>query len=123
MAVNDKLMATVGDTPGERHERTIGAAGRLVLPAVLREQFGLQEGTRIVMIPTAAGILLTSREVLVQQVWANNHGGDAGGRADVRAAVRTTSAREPHAAAAGHQRRHPRRAGHPPTCSVLWIAS
>jgi AbrB family looped-hinge helix DNA binding protein len=42
----------------------MGDRGRLVIPAELRSQLGLAEGTPIVLIATPGGTLLVSREQL-----------------------------------------------------------
>ncbi|HEY1618344.1 MAG TPA: AbrB/MazE/SpoVT family DNA-binding domain-containing protein [Streptosporangiaceae bacterium] len=42
----------------------MGDRGRLVIPAELRTQNGLTEGTPIVLISTPGGLLLVSREQL-----------------------------------------------------------
>ena len=42
----------------------MGDRGRLVIPAELRTQAGLSEGTPVVLIVTPGGVLLVSREQL-----------------------------------------------------------
>jgi AbrB family looped-hinge helix DNA binding protein len=46
------------------YQVTMGDRGRLVIPAELRTQNGLTEGTPIVLISTPGGLLLVSREQL-----------------------------------------------------------
>lgn len=49
-----------------------------MLPAALRERFGLGEGARVFVVPTEDGLLIVPADSLVTQMWANNQGGDAG---------------------------------------------
>ena len=46
------------------YQITMGDRGRLVIPAELRAQVGLTEGTPVVLIATPGGVLLMSREQL-----------------------------------------------------------
>jgi AbrB family looped-hinge helix DNA binding protein len=54
----------------------MGDRGRLVIPAELRAQTGLTEGTPIVLIATPGGVLLVSREQLKSLVRENLSGFD-----------------------------------------------
>lgn len=47
---------------------SMGDRGRVVIPAELRERAGLHEGTPVVLIETAGGIVLFTREQLKQRV-------------------------------------------------------
>jgi AbrB family looped-hinge helix DNA binding protein len=53
----------------------MGDRGRLVIPAELREQLGLTEGTVVVFVETDDGVTLMSRDRLQELVWAANSGG------------------------------------------------
>lgn len=53
----------------------MGDRGRLVVPAELREQLGLDEGTVVVFVETDEGFTIMSRDRLQEQVWAANRGG------------------------------------------------
>jgi len=46
------------------YQVTMGDRGRLVIPAELRARAGLSEGTPVVLIATASGVLLVSRDQL-----------------------------------------------------------
>ncbi|MBG6109108.1 AbrB/MazE/SpoVT family DNA-binding domain-containing protein [Frigoribacterium sp. CG_9.8] len=46
------------------HTFTVGDRGRVVLPSRLRQHRGWPEGTTLVAIETAAGVVVTSREEL-----------------------------------------------------------
>jgi AbrB family looped-hinge helix DNA binding protein len=58
------------------YQVTMGDRGRLVIPAELRAQTGLTEGTPIVLIATPGGVLLVSREQLKSLVRENLSGFD-----------------------------------------------
>ncbi len=55
---------------------TMGDKGRLVVPAALRERFGLIEGTSLVLFETPRGLVLLSREQLKELVRADLAGLD-----------------------------------------------
>ena len=54
----------------------MGDRGRLVIPAELRAQAGLTEGTPLVLISTPTGVLLVDREQLKSLVRADLAGLD-----------------------------------------------
>ncbi len=47
---------------------TMGDRGRLVIPAELRERAGLREGSTLVLIETATGVVVLTREQLKARV-------------------------------------------------------
>lgn len=47
---------------------TMGDRGRLVIPAELRERAGLREGSALVLIETASGVVVLTREQLKERV-------------------------------------------------------
>lgn len=49
----------------------MGDRGRLVVPAGLRERAGLAEGTPLVLLETAAGLVLLTRDQLKARVRAD----------------------------------------------------
>ncbi|HYO00717.1 MAG TPA: MraZ N-terminal domain-containing protein [Mycobacterium sp.] len=55
---------------------TMGDRGRLVIPATLRERAGLVEGQPVVLLETAKGIVLLTREQLKELVRADLNGLD-----------------------------------------------
>ena len=61
---------------GGTYRVTMGDRGRLVIPADLRERGGLAEGTPLVVIETAAGLVLLTREQLRDRVRADLAGLD-----------------------------------------------
>lgn len=54
----------------------MGDRGRLVIPATLRERAGLVEGQPVVLLETAKGIVLLTREQLKELVRADLNGLD-----------------------------------------------
>ena len=46
----------------------VGDRGRIVVPAEVRDRAGLSEGTALVLLDTAAGIVLLTREQLLARV-------------------------------------------------------
>lgn len=54
----------------------MGDRGRLVIPAELRARAGLTEGTPLVLLETAGGVVLLSREQLKARVRADLEGLD-----------------------------------------------
>ncbi len=46
----------------------MGDRGRLVIPAEVRSAAGLVEGTKLVLLPTGAGLVLMTREQLRNRV-------------------------------------------------------
>jgi AbrB family looped-hinge helix DNA binding protein len=64
-------------------EGKINAEGRVVVPAAIRRVLGVGSGDRILFVTDEAGnVRLTSANAVIQTVWANNHGGDAGDSGD-----------------------------------------
>lgn len=56
----------------------VSAEGRIVLPADARAALGIKSGDRVhLTIQGGEGRLVTA-QTLLNAVWANNHGGDAG---------------------------------------------
>ena len=47
---------------------TMGDRGRLVIPAALRERTGLREGTPLVLVETARGVALLTRDQVKEMV-------------------------------------------------------
>lgn len=47
---------------------TMGDRGRVVIPSELRDRAGLREGTPIVLVETPGGIVLLTRDQLLQRV-------------------------------------------------------
>jgi AbrB family looped-hinge helix DNA binding protein len=58
------------------YQVTMGDRGRLVIPAELRAQAGLSEGTSVVLISAPGGVLLVSRDQLKSLVRENLAGLD-----------------------------------------------
>ena len=50
---------------------TVGDRGRLVLPAGVRERYGIGEGTELVLVESPEGLALLTREQLKRRVRAN----------------------------------------------------
>lgn len=55
---------------------TMGDRGRLVIPAELRERAGLQEGSELVLIETANGVVVLTRDQLKTRVRSDLEGVD-----------------------------------------------
>jgi bifunctional DNA-binding transcriptional regulator/antitoxin component of YhaV-PrlF toxin-antitoxin module len=47
---------------GGTHAVTMGDRGRLVVPAEVRERYGFDPGVPLVLVETAAGLVVTTRE-------------------------------------------------------------
>lgn len=52
----------------------MGDRGRVVIPAELRERWGLDAGTMLLMLETPAGIVLATREQVKRLVREQLHG-------------------------------------------------
>jgi AbrB family looped-hinge helix DNA binding protein len=50
---------------------TVGDRGRLVLPADVRERYGIGEGTELVLVDSPEGLALLTRDQLKRRVRAN----------------------------------------------------
>lgn len=50
---------------------TVGDRGRLVLPADVRERYGIAEGTELVLVDSPEGLALLTRDQLKRRVRAN----------------------------------------------------
>ena len=74
------------------HVVVMGERGRIVVPADVRKRAGLREGTPLVLLPTAEGIVLMTREQLRTRVVENLAGLDLVG--ELLADRRTSAARE-----------------------------
>lgn len=59
-------------------QATLTPEGRATVPAAARAALGVGSGDRIVFIIEDGLVRLVSARQLVEQVWANNTGGDAG---------------------------------------------
>jgi AbrB family looped-hinge helix DNA binding protein len=46
----------------------VGDRGRLVIPSEVREAAGIEEGTRLMLLPTNSGLVLLTREQLRERV-------------------------------------------------------
>lgn len=55
---------------------TMGDRGRLVIPAELRERAGLAEGSALLLLEAADGVVLLTREQLKRRVRADLAGDD-----------------------------------------------
>lgn len=55
---------------------TMGDRGRLVIPAELRERAGLDEGSALLLLEAADGVVLLTREQLKRRVRADLAGPD-----------------------------------------------
>lgn len=53
---------------------TVGDRGRLVLPADVRERYGIGEGTQLVLVDSPEGLALLTRDQLKRRVRANLEG-------------------------------------------------
>jgi len=58
------------------YQVTMGDRGRLVIPAELRERASLVEGTPLIVVETASGLVLMTREQLRDRVRAELTGLD-----------------------------------------------
>ena len=58
------------------HTVVVGDRGRIVVPAEVREQAGLDEGTALVLLTTPGGLVLLTREQLLSRVRAELEGLD-----------------------------------------------
>jgi AbrB family looped-hinge helix DNA binding protein len=54
----------------------MGDRGRLVIPAEVRKAAGIDEGTKLVLLPTDGGLVLMTREQLRQRVRDDLAGAD-----------------------------------------------
>jgi len=54
----------MSDTP----QVTVGDKGRLVIPASIREQFGWETGTELLIVQTEWGIELCTRDALISRL-------------------------------------------------------
>jgi AbrB family looped-hinge helix DNA binding protein len=54
----------------------VGDRGRFVIPSEVRDAAGIEEGTRLMLLPTAAGLVLMTREQLKARVRADLAGHD-----------------------------------------------
>jgi len=71
---------------------TMGDRGRLVIPAELRERAGLDEGSALLLLEAADGVVLLTREQLKRRVRADLAGHDL--VAELLADRRATAAEE-----------------------------
>ena len=46
----------------------VGDRGRLVIPSEVRDAAGIEEGTRLMLLPTRSGLVLMTREQLRERV-------------------------------------------------------
>lgn len=46
----------------------VGDRGRLVIPAEVRDAAGIEEGTRLMILPTRSGLVLMTRDQLRERV-------------------------------------------------------
>ena len=58
------------------HNVVMGDRGRLVIPAEIRTERGLDEGTPLVLLDTPTGLVLMTRDQLEARVWADFAGLD-----------------------------------------------
>ena len=58
------------------YQVTVGNRGRLVVPAEVREQFDMREGTQLVLLATNNGIALLTQEQLRDRVRRDLEGVD-----------------------------------------------
>lgn len=70
----------------------VGDRGRLVIPAEVRDAAGIGEGTRLMLLPTASGLVLMTREQLRDRVRLDLAGLDLVG--ELLAERREAAARE-----------------------------
>ena len=54
----------------------VGDRGRLVIPSEVREAAGIEEGTRLMLLPTESGLVLMTREQLRERVREDLNGLD-----------------------------------------------
>jgi AbrB family looped-hinge helix DNA binding protein len=68
--------------PANTLESRINAEGRVVVPAAIRKLLGVGPGDRLLFVCDEHGaVRLTSAKILIEAMWANNHGipgGDSG---------------------------------------------
>ena len=77
------------------HTVVVGDRGRIVVPAEVRENERLTEGTPLVMLPTSGGLVLMTRDQLLQRVRGELKGLDLVG--ELLAERRRASEREDQA--------------------------
>lgn len=53
---------------GGTYAVVVGDRGRLVIPAEVRDAAGIEEGTRLVLLPTRHGLVLMTRSQLRERV-------------------------------------------------------
>jgi len=72
-------MAALDRLPPATVDGKINAEGRVVVPVSIRRLLGVGSGDRLLFVTDDAGnVRLTSVKAMIEAVWANNHGGEAG---------------------------------------------
>ncbi|NJC69705.1 AbrB/MazE/SpoVT family DNA-binding domain-containing protein [Planosporangium thailandense] len=69
-------------------ESRVSAEGRVVIPADVRHQLGLEPGARVHFLVEEDGVRLVTAQKLAENVWARNTGGDNVDTDDVVRAAR-----------------------------------
>lgn len=70
---------------GIEYDTKLSAEGRVVIPAEVRRVLGVEAGGQLLFVVEGQEVRLVTPRLLVEQVWANNQGGDGGdSAADVR---------------------------------------
>ena len=68
------------------YDTKLSAEGRVVIPAEVRRVLGVGPGGQVIFVVDGQKVHVVTPRLLIEQVWANNEGGDGGdSAADVRA--------------------------------------
>lgn len=71
---------------GTEYDTKLSAEGRVVIPAEVRRVLGVDPGGQVIFVVDGQKVRVVTPRLLIEQVWANNEGGDGGdSAADVRA--------------------------------------
>lgn len=70
---------------GTEYDTKLSPEGRVVIPAEVRRVLGVGPGGQVIFVVDGQKVRVVTPRLLIEQVWANNEGGDAGDSAgDVR---------------------------------------
>ncbi len=68
------------------YDTRLSPEGRVVIPAEVRRILGVNPGGQVIFVVDGQKVRVVTPRLLIEQIWANNEGGDGGdSAADVRA--------------------------------------